>query len=244
MALITEVTLSKLGQINHYKYCIPENSVFMETSLKATTVSQTKDCKLNYLRYGDNEVEKTKKEEISSLFQLITKFIETQHVANILMFYSPSTSYEPPTRNGGRSQDMLKSIASACNLKDSSFKEIIKELFFSPKNCFLSPSFSSIELDVSKSRSLTTTGSDLQRFLEGKIKGTLRYGIFSYSAKLKNITFQDKKDKHFYLNVSWPLTFYLGEERSNACSLDYLWKRVKSRELGFDTIKNICLTFI
>lgn len=250
LALIAELPLSRLGQKNHYKYCIPANSSLFKTNENTASSSNSTDCKLEWFGSQPN-YEKTKKEEISFLLETIAKFIEVQHASNILMFYDPATNFQTNEQTGGGISNKFSSIVKACNLKHSDSKVLIRELFFSPKDCLLSPSSARINLELLHSPNLIKTNSTpeiqvtKEKLLKSKVSGTLRYGIFDYYAKLKKISSVENSDnkpqKHVTLNINWPLAFYLGKENSNNCFLEPIWKQVKARELKFEELKNRCV---
>ncbi|AHC40333.1 hypothetical protein OVS_02475 [Mycoplasma ovis str. Michigan] len=251
-ALIVEVPLAKLGSFKNYKYCIPETSPLIKGGTQSTVSSGQKAtvCKLNYLHY---HTEKYPIEEVTFLLDLITKFIELQHAANILMFYDDSTNYRPSVaHNGGKGTEYMESIKQACGLRDISPKKLIKDLFFEPKtsikNCFLSPSTAKIHLDISKtssshSSSTETSNLTIERLKQGKLKGSLRYGIFEYSKKLKKIETQNgtSTQKYLIFDVNWPLTFYKQPDQQNNCSVNSLFNKVRKRELTYEELKKKCI---
>lgn len=170
------------------------------------------------------------------------------------MFYDSSTYYGPNIvrKNGDSGGKYLESIQKACGLRDISPKEFIKDLFFDPristKNCFLSPSSAKIHLDISKvlgtvDSSTSTPSLKIDQLKKGKLKGSLKYGIFDYSTKIKQITTQNGsgKQKYLGLKIDWPLTFYQEPDKQNNCSVKSLLKKVRRRELTFEELKSKCI---
>ncbi|RAO95069.1 hypothetical protein DNK47_01510 [Mycoplasma wenyonii] len=249
-ALIAEFPLARLGQKNYYKYCIPSDSPLLKTSTQTTTSSDTTNCKLDW--FGSNSThEKTKKEEISFLLETMVKFIETQHVANVLMFYDKNTNFLNNGTTGGGSSQVFSSIQQACKVKNKNSKELITELFFAPKECLLSPSSARVTLELLSFPSLTQTNQTpeiqvtKEQLTRARISGFLRYGVFEYSAQPKKIPSSQnggtKPHKTANLKVNWPLSFYLWKENETYCFLDPIWRQVKARELKFEELKNRCV---
>ncbi|ADX98057.1 hypothetical protein [Mycoplasma suis] len=260
-ALIAELSLKNLNRLDWQKFCLPEGSILKKkqpaasaaaASASASSSSSSQSftpCNPEWVGYSREE----NIEVIKHLLHLLTRYIQVEHVGNMMSIYDKETGFEKK-ENGGRTRrdsssgnglsQKLQTIKTDCSLETDDPKKLLDELFFTTswkrKKCLLAPTTMKVTLDLSASglennvaavqQQSQQTNEDISSKItkevisKGNFSGNLNYSLFDYWANIKKI-----ESKVLLFKFDSKRKYSL--KNAGTCQLEEMYKLVEERSV-------------